>query len=130
MAQDDTLDGGRHPDQLVPVAMPYHNRVMQGPPGTDIQDVSTYVGPDASRQYAVTSLAYTLVDDRQREMIANGAHIVMEISQVPMPPVALIIEGPFCDLHQREKVWAEGSWHCESCLTDGSSPEDPGTHGS
>jgi hypothetical protein len=121
MAQDDTLDGGRHEDQLVPVAMPYHNRVMHGPPGTDVQDVSTYVGPDHDGAHAVTALSYTLTDDRQRAMVAAGAHVVLKIWQVPMPPVALILEGPFCDLHHVEKVWAEGEFVCLPCLQDDSS---------
>src|SRR3954452_17986731 len=116
--EDEHLDEGRHDDQLVPVAMPYHNRVMKGRPGTDIMDVSTYVGPDAGGQLAITSLAYVL-DDRQRAMVAAGAHVALQIWQVPMPPVALVIEGPYCDLHQIEKAWrpdeASSGWLCPAC---------------
>src|SRR5207237_2596844 len=110
--EDETLDGGRHPDQLVPVAMPYHNRIMHGPEGTDVQDVSTYVGPDPTGRYAMTALAYTPANHRQREMLANGAHVTLHISQVPMPPVALVLEGPFCDLHRVEigMGWPAAAW--------------------
>jgi len=130
--EDETLDGGRHPDQLVPVAMPYHNRIMHGPEGTDVQDVSTYVGPDPTGRYAVTALAYTPANHRQREMLANGAHVTLHISQVPMPPVALVLEGPFCDLHRVEKEWGGplphgDGWVCAHCRADASSSEDPGT---
>lgn len=121
------MQEGRHVDQLTPVAVPYHNRVMRGPPDTNIQDVSTYVGPDPGNpNLAVTALAFTL-DDRQREMIAAGAHICLTISQVPMPPVAMLVEGPFCDVHQREKVYAEasGRWLCEVCLQEDDSPTGP-----
>lgn len=127
---DEHMDEGNHPDQLSPVAMPYHNRVMKGPPGTDIRDVSTYVGPDADGRHAMTSLAYVL-DDRQREMVANGAHVALQLWQVPMPPVAVLVEGPFCDMHRCEKVWtgkppAGEGFVCLQCV-DASSSEDPGT---
>lgn len=130
MAERDPFGEDLHEDQLVPVAVPYHNRIMHGPPGTDVMDVSTYVGPDASGQHAITALAYTL-DDRQRAMIAAGAHVTLNIWQAPMPPVSLAIEGPFCDLHQSEKLWrpdeVSSGWVCELCQGANGSSDDDGS---
>lgn len=117
MADDmpDILREGRHEDQLCPVAVPYHNVVMHGPPGTDVGDLSTWVGPDEDG-YANTVSTWSL-DSRLRELIAAGANIRLTVVQHPTPPVAVEVEPPFCELHREIKLWDEGerTFRCYQC---------------
>lgn len=120
MASDmpNILKEGRHEDQLDPVAVPYHNRVMHGPPGTDVGDLSTWVGRD-DEGYATTVSTWA-PDSRLRELIAAGANVRLTVVQHPTPPVAVEVEPPFCELHREIKLWEEESrtFKCYHCAGD------------
>lgn len=118
MSEHDPTREGRHEDQLHPVAMPYHNRVMKGPPGSGVGDLSTWVGPDEGG-HAVTYMAFAL-DDTLRAKIEAGAHVAVGLWTYPMPPIACAVEGPFCELHKTEKVWDGSRYYCPHCGEGGS----------
>jgi hypothetical protein len=101
-----------HPDQLKPGVYPPYNHVMHGPPGTDVGSIWTNIAQD-SQGFGVTSVAYNL-DDRQRAMIEAGAHVQVNMWQVPMPPISVAVEGPYCECHDAEMVFDEhdGGFRC------------------
>lgn len=118
----DILREGRHEDQLDPVAVPYHNVVMKGPPGTDIGDLSTWVGRD-SDGYATTVSTWA-PDERLRRLIAAGANIRLTVNMHPTPPVAVEVEPPFCELHRETKLWDDDqqAFRCFACVHDEVNP--------
>lgn len=117
----DILKDGRHEDQLDPVAVPYHNLVMHGPPGTDVGDLSTWVGRDTDG-YAATVSTWA-PDARLRELIAAGANIRLTVNMHPTPPVAVEVEPPFCELHREIKLFDQErkAFVCYACAD----PADP-----
>jgi hypothetical protein len=117
----DILKEGRHEDQLDPVAVPYHNLVMKGPPGTGVGDLSTWVGADDDG-YASTVSTWA-PDERLRKLIAAGANIRLTVAQHPTPPVAVEVEPPFCELHREIKLYDQerASFVCYAC----GDPADP-----
>lgn len=113
-----------HPDQLRPAVYPPYNHVMHGPPGTNVGSLWTNIAPD-SEGFMLTSMPFNL-DDRQRAMIEAGGHIQVNLWQVPMPPINVCVEGPFCDCHGEEMLFDQesGGFHCAAHkeVGDDSSP--------
>lgn len=58
--------------------------------------------------HSVTAVFKLTSEERQR--IADGGHLVLTISQRPMPPVALGVAD-----EQVEEQWSEGDLVCEDC---------------
>lgn len=104
----------RHPDQLSPAAYPPYNHVMHGPPGTDVTSIWSSISGDENG-YGVTSVPLNF-DDRQRAMVEAGAHIQVNMWQVPMPPISVAVEGPFCECHDLEMIFDDesGGFHCQA----------------
>jgi hypothetical protein len=104
----------RHPDQLSPGVYPPYNQVIHGPPDTDIGSIWWSLSEDPDG-YAITSVAFDL-DERHQAMIAAGAHVQLNMWQVPMPPVSVAVEGPYCKCHDLEMAFDQesGSFYCRT----------------
>lgn len=102
-----------HPDQLRPGTYAPYNHVMHGPRGrTDVGSIWTSIAVD-DNGFGVTSIPFDL-DDRQRAMLDAGGHIQVNMWAVPMPPINVCVEGPFCDCHDAEMIFDEhdGGFRC------------------
>jgi hypothetical protein len=59
-------------------------------------------------------------------MIDAGGHVQVNLWQVPMPPISVAVEGPYCDCHDAEMVFDEhdGGFRCaaQQEVGDDSSP--------
>lgn len=97
-------------DQLKPVKMPYHNSVMRGPEGTDVGDLDTYISEDESG-FVVTQSAW-MPDERTRAMLQAGAHVRLSVWQHPIPPLAVAVEAPFCEVCETETELRFGRFEC------------------
>lgn len=103
---------GYHEDQLLQGTYPPYNRVIHGPPGTDIGSLWIEVNIDEER-HVVTASSWNL-DERQKAMIAAGAHIRLSMWTYPIPPVSMAVEGPFCECHGEEMQFdiEDGAFVC------------------
>lgn len=103
----------RHPDQLTATGQhPPYNKVIHGPPNTDIGSLWIGLGQDSDGK--VVTISGWDLDDRQRAMVEAGAHIQLAMWEYPICPVAVSVEGPFCDCHGEEMEFdtEEGAFHC------------------
>jgi hypothetical protein len=103
----------RHPDQLTATgAYPPYNHVIHGPPGTEIS--SLWIGRGADEGGKVVTISAWELDDRQKAMIEAGAHIQLAMWEFPICPVAMSVEGPFCECHGEEMLFSqeEGGFYC------------------
>lgn len=96
----DERPDGYHEDQLLQGSYPPYDRVIHGPPGTDIG--SLWIAVVADEENHVVTMSSWNLDDRQRAMIAAGGHVKLSMWTYPIPPVSVAIEGPFCECHQEE----------------------------
>lgn len=129
------MRSGDERDQLAPVKTPFTNAVLRGPEGTDdIRDLHCELAVDPVYRTPVTVSAWEL-DERQRELVAAGAHLRMSVWQHPIPPLSLAIEAPFCagsglahDPVSMIYVKSERRFACPACeyrlqpLAEGSEP--------
>jgi hypothetical protein len=104
-------------DQLAPTKTPYSNWVMKGPEGSDdIGDLSVELAVDERYRSVATISAWEL-DARQRELVAAGAHLRMTVWQHPIPPLALAVEAPFCEVCEMDMIYVRGErkFACPRC---------------
>lgn len=104
-------------DRLDPMQTPRSNIVMKGPDESvgDLHSelsIDTYYG---EKGVVVSSSAWDL-DERQRELVAAGAHIRLSLWQHPIPPMAVSIEAPYCGCSS-PTVWVRDAKHfrCPAC---------------
>lgn len=84
-------------DQLQPILTPFTNSVLRGPEGTDVGDLPCeLIKEEVAGETWVSTASGWELDERQRELVAAGAHMRMTVWQHPIPPLALSIEAPFC----------------------------------
>jgi predicted RNA-binding Zn-ribbon protein involved in translation (DUF1610 family) len=108
------LREGQRRDQLQWVRTPYTNAVLKGP-SEDIGDLPCELALDPEHKSVVTVSAWE-PDERQRALIAAGAHLRMSVWQHPIPPLALAIESPFCNCGSVTiYVKNEGAFACPNC---------------
>jgi predicted RNA-binding Zn-ribbon protein involved in translation (DUF1610 family) len=111
---EDFRDSQRR-DQLVWIRTPYTNATLRGPEGTDVGDLPCELAVDPEHRSVVTVSAWEL-DERQRALVAAGAHLRMSVWQHPIPPLALAIEAPFCNCGSVTiYVKNEGAFACPNC---------------
>jgi hypothetical protein len=105
-------------DQLTPTTTPYTNATLKGP-NESVGDLRCELAVDprygGEKGVIVTVSAWEL-DERQRELLAAGAHMRMSVWQHPIPPLALAIESPFCNCGSETiYVRAERAFACPNC---------------
>lgn len=121
----------RHPDQLTATGeYPPYNKVIHGPPGTDVGSLWIGIGDDPSGK-VVTISAWNL-DDRQKAMVEAGAHVQLAMWEYPICPVAVSVEGPFCDCHGEEMLFSqeEGAFFCAHQEVVGGADDTEASRGS
>jgi hypothetical protein len=118
---------GYHEDQLLQGTYPPYDRVIHGPPGTDIG--SLWIAVVADEENHVVTMSSWDLDDRQRAMIAAGAHIRLSQWTYPIPPVSVAVEAPFCECHDAEMTFDpdQGGFHCPHIESAGGSDADDST---
>jgi hypothetical protein len=122
-ADDEPMGREMHRDQLTQGTYPPYNRVIHGPPGTDVGSLWIEVNEDTQsepgRRFVVTASSWDL-DDRQRAMIDAGAHIRLQMWTYPIPPVSVAVEAPFCGCHDEEMVFNDdGGFSCRHLVEVG-----------
>jgi hypothetical protein len=122
-ADDEPMGREMHPDQLTQGTYPPYNRVIHGPPGTDVGSLWIEVNEDTEsepgRRFVVTASSWDL-DDRQRAMIDAGAHLRVSLWVYPIPPMSVAVEAPFCGCHGEEMVFNDdGGFSCRHLLEVG-----------
>ena len=105
-------------DQLTQTVTPFTNRVMHAPPGQEeeVGDLAVELAVDPLHRSVVTVSAWEL-DERQRRLVAAGAHLRMSVWQHPIPPLALAIEAPFCGNCGGVTIYVKGEsrFACPGC---------------
>lgn len=101
-----------HRDQLRQGTYTPYNRVIHGPPGTNVGSLWIEVNADDDN-HVVTASSWDL-DDRHRAMIDAGGHIRLSMWQYPICPVSVAVEAPFCECHDEEMEFNEhdGGFYC------------------
>jgi hypothetical protein len=122
-ADDEPMGQDPHRDQLRQGTYPPYNRVIHGPPGTDVGslwiEVNTDTESEPGRRLVVTASSWDL-DDRQRAMIEAGAHLRVSMWVYPIPPMSVAVEAPFCGCHAEEMVFNDdGGFSCRHLLEVG-----------
>lgn len=94
------------------VGHPKANKTLIGPPGTGVGDleceifVDTYAKTDGEGEFDVQGTrSRFIVHADQLKLLANGAHIVLEVMHHPTPPVWIGIEPPLCPECQVDMEW-------------------------
>lgn len=104
-------------DWIEPSTTPFTNAVLKGQPGTDVGDLELELCQEGGK---VCSVSAWDLNERQRELVAAGAHIRLGVYQHPIPPLSMSIEAPFCPTCKAAMVYvkAEGSFFCAGACPD------------
>lgn len=90
-------------ENLEPYEPVWANAVMHGPPGTDIGDLHCRIAADEDGQ-VVTESAWQ-PNALQRQMVKAGANIRLAVWQHPIPPLAVMLEFPTCEVCEQTMVY-------------------------
>lgn len=106
---------------LDPIETPHTNATLKAPPGMEesVRPLRLELCLDPDDRTLVSVSAWDL-DDKQRDLIAAGAHLRLGVWQHPIPPLSLQIEPPFCDTCKAPKVYvrSEREFACAGACPD------------
>ena len=100
---------------LEPFRTPHSNLVMHAPPGAeDVKDLDVEIAVEGRSVWTTSAWGLT---DKQRQMIAAGAHLSMGVAIHPIPPLCLMVEPPFCSRCQTMQVFVGevSAFACPNC---------------